>query len=216
MDANSPYAVIEEFEARMAEYSGAPYAVAVDTCTAALFLSLEYTHRQWNLTHSWPKNIEAVDVPARTYCSVPGAVLHAGFRPRIVDVEWRRWYFLDPTAVVDAAIGLRRRMYLPKTYTCLSFQYRKHLPIGRGGMILTDSVEARDWFRLARFNGREALPVGAGRVVFPGWHLFLEPERAARGLTLLQWLPDEPPDLHPAYPDLRFEPAYQEYADFAA
>jgi dTDP-4-amino-4,6-dideoxygalactose transaminase len=94
-------------------------------------------------------------------------------------------------------------------FVCVSFQYRKHLNIGRGGAILTDDEQAAAWFKLARFNGREPLPIGRGRVRFPGWHLFMEPERAAAGIELLRHLPDRPPDLSVDYPDLRFEEAYR-------
>ena len=45
-------------------------------------------------------------------------------------------------------------MYVPGTFACLSFDIRKHLGIGRGGMILTDDPWAARRFRLARFHRR--------------------------------------------------------------
>jgi dTDP-4-amino-4,6-dideoxygalactose transaminase len=45
-------------------------------------------------------------------------------------------------------------MYEPGTLHTLSFHRRKHLAIGRGGMILTDDAEAAKWLRLARYDTR--------------------------------------------------------------
>jgi dTDP-4-amino-4,6-dideoxygalactose transaminase len=184
------YAVIEQFERRLAELTGAPHVVAVDTCTAAIFLCCVRLR------------VGEVTLPARTYPSVPCAVIHAGGRVRFVEEAWQGEYQLRPYPLWDSALRLRRGMYRPGHFQCLSFQYRKRLAIGRGGAILTDDAEAAAWLRLARFNGREAEPVGRGRIHFAGWHLFMEPERAARGLTLMTWLRGDEPDLVAEYPDL--------------
>ena len=37
----------------------------------------------------------------------------------------------------------------------VSFQIKKRIPIGRGGMILTDSKDAYDWFKYASYDGRD-------------------------------------------------------------
>ena len=36
----------------------------------------------------------------------------------------------------------------------LSFHIKKQLPIGKGGMILTDDQQAVEWFKKARYEGR--------------------------------------------------------------
>ena len=54
--------------------------------------------------------------------------------------------------IVDSATRFTKNMYINKTLTCLSFHHRKHLPIGRGGMILTDSKKLM-WLK-ARYDGR--------------------------------------------------------------
>lgn len=186
--------VVGEFEQAMAEYTGAPYAVAVDSCTAALFLCFKRLE------------CERVWIPCRTYLGVACAVIHAGAELRLKDDLWKGSYYLPVSSgiVVDSACRLNRLMYRRACpyggFVCLSFQYRKHLKIGRGGMILTVSKEDADWFRAARFCGRTEVN---GPPAFVGWHCFMEPERAARGLTLLQSLPDDNPDLCFEYPDLR-------------
>ena len=93
----------------------------------------------------------------------------------------------------------RKNMYDPGYFQCLSFHYAKHIPIGRGGMILTDNKKARDWFRLMRNDGRREIPKEQDEVRMLGWNFYMTPEQAARGLALFYWrihgkkdLPDLP------------------------
>ena len=44
-------------------------------------------------------------------------------------------------------IRMKRNIYKNDTFHCLSFHIRKHIPIGKGGMILTDDKKAYDWFK---------------------------------------------------------------------
>ncbi len=185
------WAVVEQFERAMAEYTGAPFAVAVDTCTTALFLCIKRLDRLW------------ISLPQNTYLGVACAVLHSGAKLNLCKRDWRGAYYLEDridSSIVDSACRLNAGMYNEGTLTCLSFQYRKHLKIGRGGMILTDNKEHADWFRKARFCGRG--DVGEPPE-FVGWQAWMEPERAARGLALLESLPRTNPDLKFVYPDLR-------------
>jgi dTDP-4-amino-4,6-dideoxygalactose transaminase len=69
---------VQEFEREFAELVGAPHAVAVSSCTAGLELSLRALH----LPAGW-----AVLVPTITFCGAVNAVLHAGLRPVLVDVD---------------------------------------------------------------------------------------------------------------------------------
>lgn len=191
------YAIVDEFEDAVAEYTGAPHAVAVDSCTNALFLCCRYLA------------VEAVTIPARTFFSVPAAVIHAGGSVNWKDASWRGQYRLEPYPIVDSACRLRRGMYEPGTFCCLSFDARKHLPIGRGGMILCDSLEAVEWFRRARFSGRDEKPRMESTAWFAGWKAHMLPEEAARGITLMLNLPDDPQDLEIEYPDLSQMEAYR-------
>jgi dTDP-4-amino-4,6-dideoxygalactose transaminase len=185
-----PWQIVRDFEAAIAEYSGSKYAVAVDTGTAAIFLACHYSH------------VKVVSIPKRTYCSVPCSIIHAGGSVSFNDESWNGVYQLFPYRIVDGACRFRRGMYIANTLHCLSFQYRKHLKIGRGGMILTDDAAAASWFRLARFSGRHEIPLMQDVPEMIGWSCYMEPERAARGLTLLSMMPDDNPDLKFEYPDL--------------
>jgi dTDP-4-amino-4,6-dideoxygalactose transaminase len=75
-------------------------------------------------------------------------------------------------------------MYIPDTFYCLSFHYKKLLPIGRGGMILTNDSEAVEWLKMARFDGRKEIPLYKDNATIIGYNMYLTPEQAARGLAL--------------------------------
>jgi perosamine synthetase len=67
---------VREFESKFAQYVGAPYAVAVNSCTAALHLSLEALG---------VKTGDAVFVPTMTFAATASVVRHLGARPVLVD-----------------------------------------------------------------------------------------------------------------------------------
>jgi len=192
-----PWEIVRMFERSVAEYAGSRYAVAVDAGTAALFLACKYL------------KVGQVSLPRKTYVSVPGAVVHAGGSVVFDERQWVGEYTLDPYPIIDSACRFRRGMHRPGTFRCLSFQYRKHLPIGRGGMILCDDCDAVAWLKLARFFGRREIPLPEDNPRMIGWQLFMEPERAARGLTFLSLLPDENEDLRFDYPNLTQLEAYR-------
>ncbi len=192
---HNPYKVVALFEEEMARYTGAPFAVAVDSCTNALFLSC-----------TWHK-VETVTIPSRTYLSVPQSIIHAGGEVQLEELTWRGMYQLKPYPIYDSALRLTSNMYLPGTMICLSFHYKKHLPIGKGGMILTDDAEAADWLRKARYEGRSAMPYAQDPVPFPGWNMYMTPAEAATGLSLMQ-------NLLIINDDLVEEPDYRDLNEF--
>jgi len=80
------------------------------------------------------------------------------------------------------------------------------LPIGRGGMILTNDPEAVKWFKKARYDGRNAeIQFMHDNVSMLGWNCYMTPEQAARGLHLLEGFGLNVPDRFTSkdYPDLR-------------
>lgn len=176
----SDIAVIELFERTVARYVGAAYGIAVSSNTNGIFLALQYLLHRGRLQAG-----SAIDVPRRTYLSVPMSIIHAGFKIRFVNTPWRGYYRLAPTNIYDAATAFFRNMCAdhPRAMFVLSFQYRKSLPIGKGGMIMTNDKQARDYLVKARFNGR---PSAGGKPAFIGWNMYLTPEQAGRGLTLLE------------------------------
>lgn len=179
--------VIRQFEKTIARHCGAPYGVAVESCSMALFLCCRLLQ------------VQEVTIPKKTYFSVPFGILHAGGTVKFKDKKWRGAYQLKPYPIIDSAMRLKKDMYKKGFFHCLSFQYSKHIPIGRGGMILTDDKKAAEWFRLARNDGRLEISKEKDRVWLHGWNAYMTAEQAARGLELFYWrifgkkdLPDLP------------------------
>ena len=182
--------VVDLFEKRIAEYAGSKYAVSVDNCTNALFLCLKYLKATGTIT-----------IPSKTWISVPCTINHSGCSVEFEDREWSGAYQLKPYPIYDGAVRMKKGMYNPGTFHCLSFHIRKHIPIGKGGMILTDDREAYDWFRTVRYEGRTMSEDGVNYVMYkddeiksPGWNMYMTPEQAARGLELFEKIRDDNPD----------------------
>lgn len=174
------------FEDALCEYTGAAAAVAVDSCSNALFLSLLYCNVEGGC--------DTVEIPRHTYVGVPQAALNAGMEILWHDNHWRCWYKMPPTNIIDSAKYFERGMYVPGTLMCVSFHIAKRLPLGHGGAILLDDEGAEEWLRRARFDGRTQGQTGeaATKVTVPGWHMHMTPDDAARGLWLLNQYVDQP------------------------
>lgn len=162
------------FEEEIANYCGADYAVAIDSCTNAIFLScLFYKAKE-------------VTIPRKTYLSVPQAILNAGGSVKLQNEEWSGQYQLYPYPIIDAALRFTSNMYTPGTLTCLSFHYKKHLPIGKGGAILTDNYEAYCWLKKMRYEGRNEVNYSEDKIDTIGWNMYMTPYEASIGLSLIQ------------------------------
>ncbi|MHC4726114.1 MAG: DegT/DnrJ/EryC1/StrS family aminotransferase [Planctomycetota bacterium] len=177
---STAYEVVRRFESEMAQYTGAPYAVAVESCSAALFLCCIYL------------KVKQVEIPKTTYPSVACGIVNAGGTCKFRDENWQPHghYALKPYPIIDSAKYIARDMYQKGQYVCLSFHLKKHIPIGRGGMILTDNKIAVNWLKAARFDGRHECPLWEDTLAMAGWNMYMTPEQAARGLELMQWFGD--------------------------
>jgi dTDP-4-amino-4,6-dideoxygalactose transaminase len=197
------YNVVRDFEETIAEWTGSKYAVAVESGTAALFLSLMYRNVKGKV----------IKIPKFTYPSVPCSIIHAGAKPVFVEEEWEGMYQLGDTEIWDAALKFEKGMY-KGGLVCLSFHAKKLLPIGRGGMVLTDDFEAYKWLKKARFDGRDEVPLGEDNLTMLGWNMYLSPEQASRGLMLFDVVKNHPnPPLlvkDQGYPDLSKYSIYQQ------
>lgn len=193
----NPHQVTRDFEAAVAEYTGAPYCVAVNSCTNALFLSL-----------MWLKHIgelpPLISCPSRTYISVPMQIVHAGASPIFMDQDWLGQYRLAPTPVIDSARLFTGGMYKRGTFMCTSHHWSKTLGLQQAGCILHSNAKADAWLRRARFDGRApGVPPSEDDFSFCGWHMYLAPEISALGLMRLSLLPKHNAPLpNDAYPDL--------------
>jgi dTDP-4-amino-4,6-dideoxygalactose transaminase len=69
------------------------------------------------------------------------------------------------------------------------------LKIGKGGMILTDNEEAVRWFKKARYEGRSEKLYHEDDIDMLGWNMYMTPQEASHGLSLMQNYPLNVPDL---------------------
>lgn len=190
----NPFKVVKDFEAALSEYTKAPYIITTDSCSNALFLCFLYERLH---------GIKKIELPRKTYIGVLQAALNAGMKVEWIDLDWEGCYAISPTRIIDSARLLTSNMYAEGEFTCLSFQNSKHLSIGKGGAILTDNIDAAEWFRKAKFDGRtEGGDVMKEPIQFPGFHMYLDPPSAARGLWLLSALPKNNKPQEAEYRDL--------------
>ena len=187
------FEVVNKFENKIAEFFGAPYAVAVDCCTHGIELCL----RQ--------QEVLTLIVPKRTYLSVPMLANKLNIRLQWNDEQWEDYYWLEGTNIIDAAVLWKKDSYIPNTFMCVSFQFQKHLSLGRGGIILTDNKEAAIELKKMSYDGRlPNVPWRDQNIDTMGYHYYMAPEIALMGLNKLEkaintppkkWSIDEWPDL---------------------
>jgi len=166
--------LVSEFESQIAEFFGAPYAVATDSCTHALELCLRYTKYN-NIT-----------IPTRTYISVPMTFEKLGLNWSWREEEWSDYYHLGNTNIIDAAVLWGENTYLANTFMCLSFQFKKHLNLGRGGMILLQNKSDFDSLKKMSYDGRDLSRSWTEQDIDTiGYHYYMTPEVAKFGIELL-------------------------------
>jgi len=185
--------VVDEFEKKIASFFGSPFAVAVDCCTHGVELCLRY------------QKVQHYIVPKRTYISIPFLADKLGITFDWRDENWQDFYYLGGTNIIDAAVLWKKDSYLPNTFMCVSFQFRKHLSLGRGGVILTDNAEAAAILKRMSYDGRRPdIPWREQDIDLIGYHYYMTPETALNGLEKLptaiataprQWTVDDWPDL---------------------
>ena len=186
------FQVIADFENEIAKFFGAPYAVAVDCCTHGLELCLRH------------KKAKKISVPKHTYLSVPMLSDKLGIELAWTEEKWQDFYYITED-IIDAAVNWKRNSYVPGTYMCVSFQFRKHLSLGRGGIILFDKEEDFDILKRMSYDGRnsnESWSVQNIKTI--GYHYYMTPETAELGLKKLpeairrqpkKWVYTDWPDL---------------------
>ena len=189
------FQVVTEFENKRAEFFGAPYAIAVDSCTHGIELCFKHTKET------------KINVPKRTYLSVPFLAEKMNLQRKWRDEEWEDYYILNygNKKIIDAAVLWRKDSYLPNTFMCISFQYQKHLSLGRGGVILLDNEDDYLTLKKMSYDGRlPNIPWRDQDIETVGYHYYMTPETAKLGLDKLEsaintepkkWVVTDWPDL---------------------
>lgn len=93
---------VKAFEKGIAEYTGASFAIAANSCTSALQIGLEVLGVGAG---------DEVIVPSFTFIATANSVIHRGARPIFVDIDPRS-YNIDP-ALIEKAVTLRTKAILP-------------------------------------------------------------------------------------------------------
>jgi hypothetical protein len=186
------FKVVEDFENQLAAFFNAPYAIAVDGCTHAIELCLRYT------------GATKITVPKHTYLSIPFLSNKLNIDMEWKDEDWSNYYYLTEN-VIDAAVLWKRDSYVPNTFMNISFQFKKHLKLGRGGVILCDNEEAAIELKKMSYDGRlPSIPWRNQDIETVGYHYYMTPETAQLGIDLLpkaivtepvKWVLNDWPDL---------------------
>lgn len=201
------YDVTKAFEEKLADYCGSKYAVSIDNQSNALFLCLLYEDVRG----------KEISIPSHTYMSVPCSIIHAGGKVKFTESAeiLTGAYQLYPTRTWDSALRFTKDMYVYGSFMCLSFTGPyKHLKLSKGGAILTDDEQAYNWFKKARFSGRNEVPYHEDDFTQLGFNFYIMPEIATRGLLLMGqfYNPDgskkSNEDVSHPYPDLSKFPIY--------
>ena len=186
------FKAVSELENKVAEFFGSPYAVAVDCCTHGIELCLRL------------KDYKQIKVPTRTYIAIPFLANKLNIQMEWCVDEWKDYYYLTDD-IIDAAVLWKKDSYIAGTYMSLSFQFQKHLSLGRGGMILLDDKEDYDLLKKMSYDGRVPdVPWREQNIDTMGYHYYMTPETAQNGLRKLpdaiestprQWVWTDWPDL---------------------
>ena len=170
--------LVKKFEREIADFYGAPFAVATDSCTHAIELCLR---------HRPPAPGMELTIPARTYISVPFTLIKLDLSWKFFDQAWQDHYYIGGTNIVDAAVFFKAGGHIKNTFMCLSFHFKKTLSLGRGGAILCDNEKNYESLKKMSYDGRgDNKPWREQNIDSMGYHYYMTPETAELGSTKLK------------------------------
>ena len=134
---------VAQLECEFRDYKGAPYAVAVNSCTAALHLSM--------LAAGIGPGDEVITT-ALTFCATVNTIIHAGAKPVLVDVD-PATFNIDPREVA-AKITSHTKAIIPVHFAGLACDMDALVTIARrrGLMIIEDCAHAVE----TTYKGKQA------------------------------------------------------------
>lgn len=169
------FEIVSKFENLIAKFFGSPYAIATDSCTHAIELCLRY------------QNSKEILIPNRTYLSIPMLGFKLNLNLKWKECKWKDYYYIGNTNIVDAAVFWKKDGYIKNTFMCISFQFQKHINIGRGGMILIDNKKAYLSLMKMSYDGRDrALNWRDQNITSLGYHYYMTPESAKLGIKIFK------------------------------
>jgi dTDP-4-amino-4,6-dideoxygalactose transaminase len=139
---------VAQLEREFRDYKGAPYAVAVSSCTAALHLSM--------LAAGIGPGDEVITT-ALTFCATVNTIIHAGAKPVLVDVD-PATFNIDPREVA-AKITSHTKAIIPVHFAGRACDMDALVTIARrrGLMIIEDCAHAVE----TTYKGKQAGTFGS-------------------------------------------------------
>lgn len=176
---------VEALEKEFAEFIGVKHAIAVDSCSNAMFLCLRYTTR---LLQKYTNGAD-ITIPSLTFPGVASIVIAAGC-DLIVDDEIHvgRAYPLKGSSVWDCAHELKKNP--GDDLFCYSFYPTKNISACEGGMIATDDDVAAEQLRLMRLFGRQAASSWDYEMITEGFKMNMTDIQAAIARVQLRRWPE--------------------------
>ena len=166
--------IVEVFEKKIAKFFGAPYAVAFDSCTHGIEACIYLT------------GANKISVPKRTYISIPFLAKKMNLSLEWKDENWQDYYYLTEN-IIDAAVLWKPNSFINGTFMSLSFQYQKHLSLGRGGAVLCSNIEEYEALKKLSYDGRlPNIPWRQQNIDSFGLHYYMTPETAQAGIDKLE------------------------------
>ena len=167
------FSTVQVFEKKIASFFGAPYAVAFDSCTHGIEACLYLT------------NTKKIIVPKRTYISIPFLAKKMNIFLEWKDENWKDYYYITEN-IIDAAVLWKENSFISGTFMSLSFQYQKHLSLGRGGAVLCSNKNEYEALKKLSYDGRlPSIPWRDQDIESFGLHYYMTPETAQMGIDKL-------------------------------
>lgn len=176
------------FEEKIANYTKFKYAVTVDCCTNGIILALA-AKKYFNEFHD-----DVLTLTKYTYLSIPMTLKNYGYKIQFINDKWTKFYEIGNTEIYDAATDFHENMvedYSNSSIACVSFQQKKRLSLGRGGVILFNDVKYLDMLKRLRYDGRDPYQSDKLEIqnnksnIICGFHCYMEPDKAAVGIVKL-------------------------------
>lgn len=183
-----------DFEKKISKFFGSKFAISTDSCTHAIELCLRYK-----------KPSKKIYFPKYTYVGIPMLAQKLNLRWIWKEDNWANYYYIGNTNIIDAAVLWKKNSYIKNTFMCVSFQFQKHINIGRGGIILLDSKTAYNKILKMSYDGRiRDIPWRDQNISTYGYHYYMTPENAKKGLEIYRNKFNKKPKVwtYLDYPDL--------------
>jgi dTDP-4-amino-4,6-dideoxygalactose transaminase len=139
--------IVNEFEAKFAEYVGAKYACSANSASSLLTLSV---------LKSQP---DFVSIPSIIPPVVPNILVNTNTAINFTDdISWVGHSYPFHTNVIDSAQEVTKDQCRNMKNYIVIYSFYPTKPVGScdGGMVVSDSKETIDWFRSMTMNGRDA------------------------------------------------------------